>query len=188
VNRAGEAVSLLAITAALTTAAVLLRAVVGKIRHPGDVASTMTRLGVPRETATPAAMVLIAAEFATAAALLFRPDSALTQIAVIVLAIVFALAGLRAMRLDERVACNCFGTGGQHLGLRQVVMLIPWTMTVAILHYGASPLPVETGAAAFAVTAAAVAALEVIGVIRAVQEARGDRRSAEEMYGWLPSY
>lgn len=179
--------NVLAIAAALTTAAVLLRAAAGKVRRPGDLAATMTRLGVPHVVAVPAAVVLIAAELATAAALLFRPDAVLTQLAVMTLAIVFAAAGLRAMRISEPVACNCFGAGGT-LGLRQVLLLIPWTAAAVILRFGARAPSVETGAAYFAAIAIAIAALEGIGVIRNLREARDDRRSAEEMYEWLPSY
>lgn len=183
-----KAVSLLATVVAVTTAAVLLRAAVGKVRRPDDPASTMTRLGVPRKVATLAAAALIVAELAIAAAVLFRPDAALTQIAVVALGILFAAAGLRAMRLDEPVACNCFGSGGGDLGLLQVILLIPWTASAAILHYGAPSWPAERGAAWFAAAAFAVAALEAAGLIPAMLEARGDRRSAEEMYTWLPSY
>jgi hypothetical protein len=179
---------MLAIAAALTTAAVLLRAAAGKVRRPADLAPTMTRLGLPAAMAAPAAAVLIAAELAAALTLLFRPDAALTQLALTTLAAVFAAAGLRAMWIAEPVVCNCFGAGGGRLGLRQVLMLIPWTAAAAILHFGARPPAVETGAASFAAIAVAIAALEGVAVIRNMREARDDRRSAEEMYEWLPSY
>lgn len=180
--------NVLAIAAALTTAAVLLRAVAGKVRRPGDLAATMTRLGVPRVAAVPAAVILISAELAAAAALLFRPDASLTQLAVVTLAAVFAAAGLRAMWIGERVACNCFGAGGGALGLRQVLLLIPWAAAAAILRAGARAPSAETGAAFFATIAVGIAALEAIDVIRSMRQARDDRRSAEEMYEWLPSY
>jgi len=181
-------VSLLATVAALTTAAVLLRAFVGKVRRPGELASTMGRLGVPRQAAMPAAVALIGAELAVAVAVLFRPAAALTQAAIVALALIFAAAGLLAMRLEERVACNCFGAGGGDLGMRQVILLIPWTVPAAILHYGAPSMPAGRGAALFAAAALAVAALEAMALIPAMREGRGDRRSAEEMYEWLPSY
>lgn len=180
--------NVLAIAAALTTAAVLLRAAVGKVRRPGDLAATMTRLGMPRIVAAPAAGALICAELATAAALLFRPDAGLTQLAVVILAALFAAAGLRATRMRERIACNCFGAGGGALGLRQVLLLIPWTAAAVILRLGARAPSAETGAAFFAVIAVGIAALEGVDVIRSMREARNDRRSAEEMYEWLPSY
>ena len=180
--------NVLAIAAALTTAAVLLRAAVGKVRRPGDLTATMTHLGAPRVVAAPAAAVLISAELATAAALLFRPDAGLTQLAVVILAAVFAAAGLRAMRISEPVACNCFGAGGGALGLRQVLLLIPWTAAALILRFGARAPSAETGAAFFAAIAVGIAALEGMDVIRGMREARDDRRSAEEMYEWLPSY
>jgi len=169
-------------------AAVLLRAFVGKVRRPGELVSTMTHLGVPRKIAMPAAVALIGVELAVAAAVLFRPADAVTQASVVALAVVFAVAGLLALRLGERVVCNCFGVGGGDLGLRQVILLIPWTAAAAILHYGAPSLSAERGAALFAVAALTIAALEAIGVISAMREGRGDRRSAEEMYEWLPSY
>jgi len=176
------------IAAALAAAAVLLRAAIGKVRRPGDLASTIARLGMPRTIATPMAAAVIAAEFATASMLLFRPAAAATQLALLGLAVVFAAAALRAMWLGERIACNCFGTGSRPLGLRQVLMLIPWTAAAAILRAGAAPLSAEAGAALFAVTAAGVAAFEVTGVIRVLLESRGDRQAVQEMHPWLPSY
>lgn len=180
--------SLLAIAVALAMAAVLLRAGLGKVRHPGDLATTMVRLGVPRRTARHAAVAVVIAEFATAIALVFRPDAGLTQIAIVFLAVAFAAAGLRAIGLDERIACNCFGSGSGDLGLRQVVMLIPWMAAAAILRLGAPALAAQDGAAWFAAIAAGIAALEAAGVVRAMREGRDDRQSAEEMIPWLPSY
>jgi hypothetical protein len=181
-------VNVLAIAAALTTAAVLLRAAVGKARRPGDLVATITRLGAPRVAAVSAAALLISAELATAAALLFRPDAGLTQLSVVTLAVVFAAAGLRAMRIGEPVACNCFGAGGGALGLRQVLLLIPWTAAAAILRLGARAPSAQTGAIFFAAIAVAIAELEGMALLRSMREARDDRRSAEEMYEWLPSY
>jgi hypothetical protein len=181
-------VSQLVIAAALGTAAVLLRAAIGKVRRPGDLAATIARLGMPRTLSAPAAAAVIAAEFAGAFLLLFRPAGAATQLALLGLAVVFAAAGLRAMRLGERIACNCFGTGSATLGSKQVLMLIPWAAVAAMLRAGATPLSGEAGAASFAVTAAGVAALEVTGVIRALLESRGDRHAVQEMHPWLPSY
>ena len=180
--------SQLAIAVALATAAVLLRAAVGKVRRPADLAATMTRLGVPRTIAAPMAAVVIAAEFATASALLFCPDAPAAQLALLILAVVFAAAGLRAMRLGERIACNCFGAGSGTLGLRQVLLLIPWTAAVVILHASMPSLSTQAGAALFAATAAVVATFEVTRVIGAMREGRSDRHAVKEMHPWLPSY
>jgi hypothetical protein len=182
-------VTLITTAAALAMAAVLLWAGLEKARNPNPTAATLRVLGFPRRLARPAAMVLTAAELTVAIAVLFRPDSALTHISIVLLAGLFALAGLIAMGLNERVHCSCFGPGGKgYLGAAQLIALIPWVAGAGLLQLGtreSPPLPVS--AAYFAATSLAIAAARGISVWKARLAARGDRLSALEMYVWLQS-
>lgn len=184
--------TLLATAAALAMATVLLWAATEKARDPAPTAAAIRSLArnlkLPRGIAWPAALFITAAEIVVALAVLFRPDAALTQLGIVLLAGLFALAGLIALRLDEPVRCNCFGTGGKgRLGTPQLIALLPWLAGAAILRLGIQEAPPSKGAAGFAAISLALAAVRGSGVWKARREARGDRRSAQEMYVWLRS-
>lgn len=179
---------IVSIVAALTMAVVLLWAALEKVRSLPSMAATVQALGVPRATALPAALAVTAAETGVAVALLFRPDSAVTQAAMVSLAGLFALAGTIALLRDEPIPCRCFGTGGRHLGAPQIIAFLPWLAGVGVVRRGfAEAPPASVAAASFAAIALSLAAIKGAGVWRGRNEARTDRRSAEEMYEWLPS-
>lgn len=177
-----------AIAAAALMAAVLLRAASEKIRRPGELAATVGRLGVPERLALPAALLVILAELVAAVLLLFRPGSIVTQLGVVLLAALFALAGLIALRSAEPIACSCFGAGSGPLGLRQTMWFFAWAGGAALLFAVRPAVSTATGAALLAAAALAIAAIRAIALRAAMIEGRGDRRAAEEMYEWLPSY
>lgn len=170
-------------------AAVLLWAGLEKARNLAPTAATIRSLGFPRKLTWAAALFITSAELTVAVAVLFRPYSALTQIGIVLLAGLFALAGLIAMGLDKPVRCSCFGAGGQgYLGMAQLLALFPWLAGAILLRMGMQESqPLSVGAAYFAVTSLVIAAAKGIGVCRAWLEGRGDRLSAQEMYGWLRS-
>lgn len=177
-----------AIAAAALMAAVLLRAASEKIRRPRELAGTIGRLGVPERLALPAALLVALAELAAAVLLLFRPGSMAAQLGVVSLAALFALAGLIALRSDEPIACSCFGAGSGQLGLRQTLWFFAWAGGATLLFVVRPVVAMPTGAALLAAAALAIAAIRAIEVRKAMTEGRGDRRAAEEMYEWLPSY
>jgi hypothetical protein len=182
-------VLVLSIVAALTMAGVLLWAGLAKAANLEPMTATALALGLPRGIARPAALAVTAAEIVVAVALLFRPGSSATQIGIVVLAGLFALAGLIALRRDEPIACHCFGAGGKHLGATQMIAFLPWLAGAGILRTGSGETPPAAAAAArFAALALTLAAIKGVGVWRARRAARGDRRSAQEMYAWLPSH
>ncbi len=132
---------------------------------------------------------LAAAELAVAAAVLFRPDAAVTHLAIAALAVTFAVAGLLALRRDEPIRCNCFGAGSGTLGKTQLLALVPWLAGAAVLRAGFTEPPALPIAATWLTAISlALAAMRLVAVRKAWVEARDDRRSAEEMYAWLPSY
>jgi hypothetical protein len=181
-------VALLAQIAAIAMATVLFRAALGKARNLGELAATIRSLGAPGPIGLPAALLVNVAEIIVAVALLFRPENSLTQFGVVGLAAVFAFAGVLALRRDEPIACNCFGTEGGYLGVRQLLLFVPWAGAAMVLHYGAPEVSPVRAAAFLAAIAGGLAAIRAVDILKALSEARGDRRSAEEMYEWLPSY
>jgi hypothetical protein len=126
-------------------AAVLLWAALEKARNPAPMATTIHSLGLPRRIAWPAALLVAAAEIALAIAGLFRPDPALIHLGIILMAGLFALAGLIALRRNELIRCSCFGIGGKgFLGVTQLIAFFPWLAGAAILRLGFQeppPLP-----------------------------------------------
>jgi len=175
-------------TVAYAMAGVLLWAALGKVRDLAPLASTIRKLGAPQPLARPAAGFVTSAELAVAVALLFRPDSLITQFGVLALAGLFALAGLRALALHERIPCSCF-CSGDDLGIRQLLAMLVWIGGMALVHFGVrQPPSAAVGAASFAVIALGIAAVRTVALWKSGMEARGDRRSAERTYIWLPSH
>ena len=179
--------SFLAKVAAWATSAILLWAALGKARDLSPTAATIRRLGVPGPMALPAAFLVTAAELVVAVAVLFRPDTVVAQAGIVVLAGLFALAGWIAWRRGEDIPCNCFGGGSQDLGVSQMVAFLPWLAAAGILRLGAPRPTAVAAAAAFAAISLLLASIHAFAVRKAWIEARGDRRSAQEMYPWLPS-
>jgi len=179
----------LAFAVTVAMAAVLFRAVTEKARDLGPLAETIRALGAPPSIAPLAALAVTSAEILVALALLFRPDATATHAAIVALAALFALAGLLAMRRDEPIRCSCFGSGSAVLGRAQLIALIPWIGGAAMLRLTfASAPPLSSSAALFAGTSLGVAALAAAAVAKAQRDARADRRTAQEMNEWLPSY
>jgi hypothetical protein len=183
-------VALLVTAARLVMAAVLLRAAIGKARDVRSMAATIRALGAPRATARPGAMLVMATEIVVALAVLFRPDATATQAGIVALAALFALAGLVALHRDEPIRCSCFGAGGDgYLGVTQLIAFVPWIAGAAILRFGVAAAPrLPESAAWLAAASLAIAAERAAAVWKARSEARGDRRSAQETYAWLPSH
>ncbi|MCG8457901.1 MAG: hypothetical protein MI919_16615 [Holophagales bacterium] len=178
---------LLAASAALVMAGVLLWAALEKLRAPRSIRATLEGLGLSGKLARGTAVLLAAVELTVALGLLFRPSALAVQAGVALLALAFAFAGLVAIGRDEPIPCSCFGAaGGGRLGVAQVILVVPWLVAVALLHVGSrEPLPLTDGAARLAAVGLGLAFLRSISVASAWREARGDRLSAREMYRWL---
>jgi hypothetical protein len=180
-------VSTTAAIIAVAMSAALLWAGLEKLRDRSAAASTIHRLGVSLRRARTMAYALASCEVGVACALLFRPGSVLALAAIVVLALVFAGAGVVALVRDETIPCACFGAGRTgNLGVNQLYALVPWLGGVAVLGIaGLEPRSFATGAAWLAATALTVASLRSVSVWRAVSEARDDRLIAQEMFEWL---
>lgn len=176
--------------AALTMAGVLLWAGCEKARNPASITSTITNLGIPRRAAQLAAIFLITAEIGLGVLVLFQPNALTVQMGIVLLAMLFALAGLIVWMRGERIHCSCFGAGARgYLGLRQIINLVPWCIGAGILTMGSQEAQaLSESAAYFASVALGIAAWRGHAVLRAQHEARADRLSAKEMYYWLRSH
>jgi hypothetical protein len=172
----------------MAMAAVLFWAGMEKARSLASLVSTLRQLGFPDEGARVAAPILVAAELGVALGLVFQPDSVATLYAVLGLAGTFALSGVIALRLNQEIRCGCFGPLGHgNLGKDQVAALPFWLGTVSLLWL--APPAHASGfqrAASFAALGLTLASVRGVGALRAAREARGDRRSAQEMLVWLP--
>lgn len=184
-RRGTNIVILLATFVTLAISAVLLIAALEKARDPAPAVATLRRLGVPETLALPATRLLMLVELSTAIAVLFAPASTLTHAAIVVLAVAFAVAGVMALRSDEPLRCSCFGAGDGYLGWRQIAALVPWLAGIVILRFAT---PSTAGALLFAITALLILAARSVSLAKVFVEARGDRKSAQEMLLWLPSH
>lgn len=184
-----DAVTIAHTGAALTMAAVLLWAGLEKSRNLALTVATVKEIGFSSALASPVALLVAIAEIGVALALLFRPDSTVTHASVALLAGLFALAGLIALRSGKQIRCHCFGAGGNGLlGKSQLIALIGWFAGLTLLRLRGLEAPsVSIGVAYLAATCLVIAGVRAFAVRKALLEARGDRVSAQEMYRWLQS-
>jgi hypothetical protein len=184
-----DAVTIVHTGAALIMTAILLWAGLEKTRNLALTAATVKEIGFSSALAFPVALLVAIAEIGVALALLFRPDSTVTHAGVALLAGLFALAGLIALRSGKQIRCLCFGAGGNgQLGKSQLIALIGWLAGIALLRFGDLEAPsFSIGVAFLAATCLVIASVRAVVVLKALLEARGDRVSAQEMYRWLQS-
>jgi uncharacterized protein with von Willebrand factor type A (vWA) domain len=165
-------------------ASLLLGAGLEKARHLVSFAASLRELGL-RHGAPLAAAAVVVLEIAVALAVVFQPDSVMTIGGVLALATSFAIAGLIALRRPGTLRCNCFGPYGETtLGRNQLIAFPLWIAGAALL-WSQPPPPLATRVATFAAIGLTLAALRAPTAIREARRARGDRRSAQEMYVWL---
>ncbi len=178
--------TVLSAVAALVMATVLLWAGLEKVRSLRSTASTLRSLGVSEFYAPSAAALLALTEVGIALGLIFRPGATWVRAGVLALALAFASAGLLALVRGGSIRCNCFGPGVGDLGVGQIWALVPWLAGASLLAWAAPEIPLGTGAGLLATVAGIMVLARATPISRAWAEARADRRSAEEMYTWLP--
>jgi hypothetical protein len=165
--------------------AVLLWAGLEKARAMAPFASALRDLGVPPRAAPVLAYTTVAAELSAALGLIFYPSVPLFT-GVIGLAAAFACAGLVALLHHKRIACPCFGPyGARALGWKQLASFPVWIGCVTILWSQGAVVPDVARGWLLAIIALAMAGGRAATALRFAHIARGDRRSAREMYRWL---
>src|SRR2546421_659717 len=105
-------------------AAVFVVSALSKALNVRELRRTVEKLGVPAS----AAGIITAAEFVTAMALVMQPAASWPRGCVVVLAILFAGAGVRALASNEKITCSCFGGKRGLLGWRQLQLLPLWLL------------------------------------------------------------
>ena len=118
-------------------AGTLVFAALSKVPHLRQFQHALRELGVGEQQRVRAvAGSVIAVEFVTGVALLVLPASAWPRAAVAGLAVAFAVAGVKAMRTERRIACHCFGNLGRGLlGRRQLALLPVWAVLLLIAQW-----------------------------------------------------
>jgi len=178
--------AVLALVVSLAMAGVLLWAGLEKARNVGPSVSTLMSLGVPRRQARLATHLLSLIEIGAGFGLVFQPHLVWTQLGIVILGLLFALAGIIALQRDHPIRCNCFGVGvnGQ-LGRTQVLTLWAWLSGAAVFYHGFDqPVSLSAGAIRVATLGLVMATMRAVAVWGARREARDDRQSAMEMYLW----
>ena len=163
---------------------VLLWAGIDKLRNPRPLAETLRRL---TQAGSDSQMLLIArglgvTEVATALLVTARPVPWLGEGLTVALAVVFALAGVRALLLKERVDCACFFGVSTSLGRPQLALLPVWVVATAGV-WALSPGDANGSGPLLAVLLLSCL-LRALVLVREVARAAGDRRAAQE---WLRS-
>jgi uncharacterized membrane protein YphA (DoxX/SURF4 family) len=179
---------ILVVAVTLLMASTLLWAGLEKARSLRSVARTLHRLGMPESGSRLVAPLVVAVELGVALGLIYRPRSIVTLTGVLALATAFAISGFMALRRKEKIRCGCFGPhGGAHLGWNQLASLPVWFSAVALVWLNGPTHSSDDGqgASGLAVVALLMAVLRGVSSLRAAHEARGDRRSAQEMFVWL---
>ena len=179
--------TILVLAVTLAMASALLWAGLEKAGRLFAVATTLHQLGVPERGGRVVAPLIVAAELSVAVGLFFRPWSVATLTGVLTLAAAFAISGLIALLHKQKIRCGCFGPhGGAHLGKNQLVAFPFWCAAVALVWWNGPMRSSDwPGAFGLAVVALTMATFRGVNSLRAAHEARGDRRSAQEMLVWL---
>jgi hypothetical protein len=129
-----------------------------KLQAFGLFRSTANQLGVPDRLSVPAAAGVVLAEFAAAVGVAVAPGTRWPYLLVVLLAVLFALAGVRALATRRAIACQCFGVSGQFLGWRQVALLPVWIGASWIVAHRPLPWPASVGLAVLAASVGVVGA------------------------------
>jgi uncharacterized membrane protein YphA (DoxX/SURF4 family) len=110
---------------------------VAKVAALTTFADTVRRLGVPGRWANGAATIVVSLEFLAAVALAVVPASFWPRLLVVVLAVLFAGAGVKALREKEKIACSCLGgLSNGVLGWQQLQLLPVWLVLAGLAQFG----------------------------------------------------
>src|SRR5262245_50568941 len=179
--------SLLVLGVIALLAGVLLWAGLEKARAFSAFVSVLLQLGIAAHFVRAIATLTIVLELGTAISLIFNPRAFPSLLGLVVLASGFAWAGLTALRRNENIRCSCFGPYSSAVLGRNQLAAFPLWLGAAVLIRLAAPADASQvpSTSLLAVVTLSMGALRAAAALRAAQQARGDRRSAREMYLWL---
>jgi hypothetical protein len=165
-------------------AALFLVAGLWKAADLGRLERTLEQLGLDRAQARPVAVAAVGAELVAAAGLLASPAASWPRALVVALAAGFALAGLRALAVEQPIGCSCFGSLSQgRLGWRQVALLPGWLLLVALAQARPPAWDSTQGLAGLAALLMALAAWQAARGVPRYQALRVARRTAGQPAG-----
>ncbi|GII21649.1 MauE/DoxX family redox-associated membrane protein [Planosporangium mesophilum] len=162
-------------------AALLVWAAAEKLRARREFSATLTAIRLPSWLSAAGVYLVPIAELVVAAGLIVVPGQAWPRIGVFVLGLVFAAAGVLALRTGESVRCSCLGvTHDGRLGARQILLLPAWIVAAGWLQQWPGQWEWRTGLQYLAALVVAVAAVRGVQVARLAQAAAGYRAATTE--------
>lgn len=163
--------------AAWGVAAILMSAALGKLVSLRQTIGVLEQIGF-RRAPRPAAVALIATEWAVATFYLARPGSIAAGALIVGLFSGFAILGARELRLNRHVRCGCFGGGlERELGWLQIVQLPVVLVIVAMGVLTASARSTQSFLAMLVATPLAAALVFSMQAIKPVIRIRRQRIS-----------
>ncbi|MFC6555185.1 MauE/DoxX family redox-associated membrane protein [Nonomuraea cavernae] len=124
---------------------ILLWAGLEKLRERGQFMGTLAQLGFAGRAGSLLAVAVPVAEIVTGAGLVLVPSATWPVASVAGLGVLFAVAGLLALRTGRNITCSCLGAGGSMLGRRQIGLLPAWLGVAAALYLLAPDWPAAQG-------------------------------------------
>jgi hypothetical protein len=165
-------------------AALFLAAGLWKAADLGRLERTLEQLGLARAQVRPAAVAAVGAELVAAAGLLASPAASWPRALVVALAVGFALAGLRALAVEQPIGCSCFGNVSEgRLGWRQIALLPGWLLLVALAQARPPTWTPTQGLAGLAALVLALACWQVARGVPTYRALRVARRSGGQVAG-----
>lgn len=160
--------------------ATLFTSALAKLRAPADFRQVLRELGVTTGT-TLWWLVVCVGELLTVVLLVAPVPRQLAAVAVVLLGVGFAGAGVVALRLGSAIHCACFGAlGQQRLGRPQVYALPIWVV-VSLAVAGWEPAGTDERLALVVSVVLLSLAVHAYALGRAVLKAREDRVAIAEM-------
>jgi hypothetical protein len=138
-------------------------------------------LGVRPVLTRPVAVGVITTEFVAAVGLAISPAALWPRTLIVVLAVAFALAGLKALVARERIDCNCLGNVREGLlGWRQIVLLPCWLLLAAMAQLRPPTWDTGQGLLGLAAFVLVLAYWQLLGLVPGWRTLRGDRIALDE--------
>ena len=176
-----QALSLVAAASQAFLVGVFLFASLSKMLKFGQFQETLVVLGVRPALTKSVAVGVATTEFVAAVGLAISPAVLWPRALVVMLAVAFALAGLKALVAKERIDCNCFGNVREALlGWRQIVLLPCWLLLAAMAHLRSPTWNPGRGLLGLTTFVLVLAYWQVLALAPGWRTLRGDRIALEE--------
>jgi Methylamine utilisation protein MauE len=171
----------LALLVACTVAGILIIAGVEKLRARAIFDETLSRLGLTGRFRDVSRFGVPIMELAVSAGLLLAPASVWPVLGAGALSVIFAVAGMLALRTRQPVPCTCLGVAGNGtLGWRQILFLPLWVCGLVTLWRLEPHWSFDEGMQYLAGLIVLLCMTRAVPVVRAWRSASGTRNAMEE--------